>query len=79
MDLVYEYATRVLVLNAGCLVFDGTPDSLFKKPSLSEFHLDYPATIRVLREINERFHTQIDIYQKTVSDATIAIKRGFKS
>jgi len=77
MDLVYEYATRVLVLNTGRLVFDGTPDQLFRKPSLDDLHLDYPETIRVLKGINERFNLDIDIYQKTVHEATLAIVRGF--
>ena len=79
MDLVYEYAKRVIVLDKGNLVFDGTPDVLFRMDDLSKFHLDYPQTIRVLKGINERFNTSIDVYQKTVHDATEAIKRGLNS
>lgn len=79
MDLVYEYAKRVLVLDKGSLVFDGAPEVLFQKDDLSKFHLDYPQTIRVLKGINERFNLNIDVYQKTVHEATEAIKRGLKS
>ena len=79
MDLVYEYAKRVLVLDKGNLVFDGSPNVLFRLKDLSKFHLDYPQTIRVLKGINERFNLSIDIYQKTVHDATEAIKRGLNS
>jgi len=79
MDLVYEYAKRVLVLDKGTLVFDGTPEVLFRMDDLPKFHLDYPQTIRVLKGINERFDLSIDIYQKTIHDATEAIKRGLKS
>ena len=34
MDLVWRYATRVIVLVEGRIVFDGTPQSLFEKPDL---------------------------------------------
>jgi len=79
MDLVYEYASRVLVLNTGRLVFDGTPDALFHLPELKNFHLDYPTTIRVLQGINQRFNLNIDIYQKTIHEATLAIRQVMKS
>ncbi len=78
MDLVYEYASRVLVLNTGRLVFDGTPDALFRLPELRDFHLDYPTTIRVLQGINQRFNQNIDVYQKTIHEATLAIRQVMK-
>lgn len=79
MDLVYEYAKRVLVLDKGSLVFDGSVDALFRQDDIAKYHLDYPQTIRVLKGINERFHLNIDVYQRTVHEATEAIKRGLKS
>jgi len=79
MDLVYEYADRVLVLDGGTLVFDGTPDALFRKPDLSMWHLDHPATITLLQGINDRFGFSLDPYQKTASAAAKAIEMAVKS
>lgn len=77
MDLVYEYAKRVLVLDKGRLAFDGTPEDLFKKDDLSTYHLDYPATIQLLKGINSHFHMSLDVYQKNVEAASREIQRGF--
>ncbi len=78
MDLVYRYANRVIVLDAGQLVFDGTPDDLFKRADLEKRHLDYPQTIRVLNAINQTLGSNISIYQKTVDDAYQALLEVLK-
>jgi len=78
MDLVYRYANRVIVLDAGQLVFDGTPDDLFKRADLEKRHLDYPQTIRVLNAINQTLGANISVYQKTVDDAYQALLEVLK-
>ncbi len=78
MDLVYRYANRVIVLDAGQLVFDGTPDDLFKRADLEKRHLDYPQTIRVLNAINQTLGSNISLYQKTVDDAYQALLEVLK-
>lgn len=78
MDLVYRYANRVIVLDAGQLVFDGTPDDLFKRHDLEKRHLDYPQTIRVLNAINQTLGSNISVYQKTVDDAYRALLEVLK-
>jgi len=75
MDLVYEYASRVIVLNDGVLVFDGNPENLFKQPSLDKWALNLPSTIRVLQGIEEKFHLGINPYQKTVELAAGELRR----
>ncbi len=78
MDLVYEYASRVLVLNGGELVFDGTPEKLFHRDDLVKYCLDYPETIRVLKAVKERFNLDIDIYKKSMTEAALEIERAVK-
>ncbi len=34
LDLVRQYATRVIALEGGRVIFDGTPETLFKEPSI---------------------------------------------
>ncbi len=75
MDLVYEYMTRVIVLNDGILVFDGDPDSLFRRHDLEKYHLNYPETINILKKVKDRFGLDIDIYQKDASGAASEIRR----
>jgi energy-coupling factor transport system ATP-binding protein len=76
MDLVYRYATRVLVLDQGILVFDGTPERLFRRDDLAKLHLDYPQTIRVLTHLNATLGLDLNVYQKTVEAAAAELKRG---
>lgn len=79
MDLVYEYCTRVLVLETGKLMFDGAPDALFRRSDLSNWHLTEPSTISVLRGVCDRFGWDIDIYQKNVKDAIHQLSLAVKS
>ncbi|NLF48979.1 MAG: energy-coupling factor transporter ATPase [Acholeplasmataceae bacterium] len=78
MDLVYQYTSRVLVMNQGKLVFDGTPEKLFRTAPLTEYQLSMPETIKVLQAINERLGLSIDIYQKTAEAAIQAIKEAVR-
>ncbi len=78
MDLVYEYFTRVLVMNDGRLIFDGTPEVLFKKDNLFKEHLDYPNTIKVLKHLNSKLGLNLNVYQKTNREALLEIKRAIK-
>jgi len=75
MDLVYEYATRVLVLHEGGLVFDGVPEALFRRDDLQSFSLDYPETIRIMKLVKTEFDLDIDIYKQTVTEAAREIER----
>lgn len=75
MDLVYEYANRVIVLNDGNLVFDGTPNALFKKDNLDEYHLGYPQTIRVMRALKDKYGLNINEYQTTLEACMSEIKK----
>lgn len=51
MNTVYKYATRVLVMNNGELVFDGKPGNLFKSNKLAEWNLDLPDIIELARKL----------------------------
>ncbi|CCV64892.1 ABC-type cobalt transport system, ATPase component [Alteracholeplasma palmae J233] len=53
MDIVAQYAKRVLVLNHGKIVFDGTKEALFSHPNFNTFHLDYPTPIKILKHLEK--------------------------
>ena len=76
MDLVYQYFNRVLVMNDSRLIYDGSPDDLFKLDNLAEQHLDYPNTIKVLKHLNKKLNLNMNVYQKTNEDALKEIERA---
>ena len=76
MDLVYQYFNRVLVMNDGHLVFDGTPETLFRETDMTKHHLDYPNTIKVLRYLNQQLGLNMDVYKKTNEAALDEIKKA---
>ncbi|MBU1141178.1 MAG: energy-coupling factor transporter ATPase [Firmicutes bacterium] len=53
MDLVSEYAKRVIVLKDGNLVFDGTKEELFEHPEFDSFHLDLPTPLKILKHLEK--------------------------
>jgi energy-coupling factor transport system ATP-binding protein len=53
MDLVSEYAKRVIVLKDGNIVFDGKKEDLFEHPDFESFHLDLPTPLKILKHLEK--------------------------
>jgi energy-coupling factor transport system ATP-binding protein len=53
MDLVSEYAKRVIVLKDGNIVFDGKKEDLFIHKDFDQFHLDLPTPLKILNHLKE--------------------------
>ncbi len=53
MDLVSEYAKRIIVLDQGKIVFDGKKEDLFEHPNFESFHLDLPTPLKILKELSK--------------------------
>ncbi|WP_025725605.1 energy-coupling factor transporter ATPase [Acholeplasma granularum] len=53
MDIVATYAKRIIVLDKGKIVFDGSKEELFMHQDFKSFHLDYPTPMKVLNHLNE--------------------------
>ena len=53
MDLVSEYAKRVIVLKEGEIVFDGEKEALFEHPDFETFHLDLPTPLKILKHLEK--------------------------
>lgn len=52
MDIIANYASRVIVLDEGKIVFDGTKEALFSHQDFDQFHLAKPKTIEVMDYLN---------------------------
>ena len=77
MDVVGKVGKRVVV-NQGEIVFDGDKDSLFKNEEIvTKYSLDYPNTVKLLKEIKKKFNVEIDELKYTVQAVYDEIKRVF--
>ena len=78
MNTVYRYAKRVLVMNRGNLVFDGTPYDLFinNEHIVKECKLDEPDTVRIAKELNKLCGLSLDISKKTIDELAEEIIHG---
>jgi energy-coupling factor transport system ATP-binding protein len=53
MDLVAQYAKRIIVLKEGNIVFDGMKEALFEHPNFESFHLDLPTPLKILKHLEK--------------------------
>lgn len=78
MELVAQYAKRIIVLNDGKVVMDGTRDEIFKNETqLISLGLDVPEITKIMKMIKSSYPSISDrIY--TVSDAKTEILKHIK-
>ncbi len=70
MNVVAEYTNRVLVMNQGRLVFDGTPVTLFSNQELlRECNLDLPSVSRLIQDLNDTFGYSLESISLSADDA----------
>ncbi len=60
MNLVYKYATRVIVLNGSELTYDGDKYNLFKSGIYENNHLTKPDVINLIDYLNGKLNLNID-------------------
>ena len=70
MSVVAEYTNRVLVMNQGKLVFDGSPVTLFSNQELlRECNLDLPSVSRLIEDLNSTFGYSMESISLSVDEA----------
>ncbi|MCR5350207.1 MAG: ATP-binding cassette domain-containing protein [Acholeplasmatales bacterium] len=65
MDIVYEYATRVIILKDGHITYDGNRLDLFKDDTYKDNYLVKPEVLKLIDYLNEKNNYNIcydDIY-----------------
>ena len=75
MDLVYEYSTRVIVMNEGKIVYDGKKEELFKQ-EYSKYHLEKPTILKTIDYINEKTNRNISYHNYNLNDLLKSLKDG---
>lgn len=80
MEVVSEAASRVIVLDDGCIVFDGKKTDLFRNEDiLIKHNLDYPEIIKLLKQVKEKMKLDIDIYKYNLEDAYLEIVKALRN
>lgn len=75
MDLVYEYSTRVIVMQEGKVAFDGTKEELFTN-EYQKYHLTKPTILRTIDYINEHTNRNISYNNYNLNDLLKSLKDG---
>lgn len=76
MDVVGMAAKRVIVMKQGNIVYDGDKGNLFKDENLMEsYSLDYPNTVKILKEIKSKLNVDLNELQYTVNDVYTEMKK----
>ena len=75
MDLVYEYATRCVVLQNGELVYDGSKERLFKE-KYTAYHLDKPRVLKTIDYLNENTNRKLSYKHYNLDDLLKSLKAG---
>ena len=74
MNTVYKYASRVLVMNKGSLVYDGKPLELFTKENLENWNLDLPEIIEITRQLESKLGVKFDALPRNIDDLFELVK-----
>ncbi len=74
MNTVYKYASRVLVMSEGELVFDGDPLKLFTKKNLIDWNLDLPEIIQITRQLEDKLNIKINKLPRNVDELFNIVK-----
>lgn len=75
MDLVYEYSTRVIVMDQGKIVYDGDKEILFKD-EYKNHHLTKPKILEAIDYINEKTGRNVGYDNYTLNDLLNSLKDG---
>lgn len=74
MDIIYEYATRVIVLDQGEIVYDGKKEALFQSGQYQEHHLEKPRVLQMIDYLNETLGLHMSYHNYTVEELLVALK-----
>lgn len=53
MDIVSQYAKRVIVLEQGHIVYDGSKEDLFTHKDFESFHLELPTPLKIMKHLEK--------------------------
>ena len=71
-----EYAKRTIVLNKGCIMYDGSKDEMFRNEEvIKSCNLNYPNIVKILAGLKAKLNIDLDIYKYNIDDAFKELNR----
>jgi len=74
MNTVYKYASRVLVMHDGELVFDGKPNKLFMDENILKWNLDLPDIIEITNQLEDKLAIKFSTKPHNVNELFALMK-----
>lgn len=74
MNTVYQYASRVVVLNKGSLVYDGDPKSLFSDENIVNWNLDLPDILSLQKHLEDKYQKKLSRSPSSTKDLLLLVK-----
>jgi len=79
MNVVWQVATRIIVLDESKIIYDGNKYDLFKNEEFIAKHsLDLPDVIKIMKELKDKLglsEDEINIYQDDLKKAYAELER----
>lgn len=60
MDIVYNYSTRIIVMDKGKIVFNDNKDKLFKNNEYKNYSLEEPEILKLTKYLNNNLNLEIN-------------------
>ena len=76
MDIVYKYASRIIVLNDSHLTYDGNKVQLFQSDIYKENHLTKPEILKLIDYLNEKLKLNISYDHYDLDDLLKYLEGG---
>ena len=76
MDIVYKYASRIVVLNDAHLTYDGDKVKLFESDIYKENHLTKPEVLKLIDYLNEKLKLNISYEHYDLDDLLKYLEGG---
>lgn len=76
MDVLWNVATRVILIDDKTIIYDGSKVDLFKNEDFIKKHsLDLPEVVKIMKHLNEKLSLNMNIYQDNIENAYLEIMR----
>lgn len=75
MNIIYQYATRVVAMKNGNIVYDGDKIKLFLNEAYETFSLEKPEVLKTIDLINEKLSLNLDYRNYTIDDLMNSLKK----
>lgn len=76
MNIVYQYATRIVVMNGGRVVYDGDKETLFKENIYQKYDLDKPEVLKAIDYLNDNLDLNLSYKSYTLDDLIKSLKEA---